>query len=152
MNKKQEKIDNPLIKDETTGVTSPITSKKLVSKVNSLTFGSRNNFLSNPQTKVFTTDKGITLDYKNVIGELIKISSINNLTEFYSKVYSIILQNIDSGFFAVGLYKEKSNCINLRLQDKLGNFYSTKVFMKDINDLYMLIAHTSLDYKKLNTL
>ena len=32
---------------------------------------------------------------------------------------------------AIGLFKEKSNCINLRLQDKLGNCFSTKVFMKD---------------------
>lgn len=115
-------------------VTSPILSKNLVSKVNSLTFNNNANPLSNPQSKTFATDKGITLDYKAVIDELAKLNSINNINEFYSKVYGIILQNIDSGFFAVGLYKEKSNCINLRLQDKLGNFYSTKVFLKDTDN------------------
>ena len=43
-------------------------------------------------------------------------------------------QNIDSDFIAVGLFKEKSSCINLTLKDKLGNFYSTKVFLKDIDN------------------
>ena len=113
------------------GVTSPISSKKLVSKVNSLTRGNRLNPLNNPQTKSFATEKGKTLDYKSVIDDLNKLYPVHNLYEFYSKVYGIILQNIDSGFCAVGLYKEKSSCINLRLQDKLGNFYSTKVFLKD---------------------
>ena len=56
------------------------------------------------------------------------------ITEFYSKIYSIITQNIDSDFIAVGLFKEKSSCINLTLKDKLGNFYSTKVFLKDIDN------------------
>jgi len=113
------------------GVTSPISSNKLVSKVNSLTYGNRSKSLTNPQAKSFKTEKGKTLDYKNVLDDLNKLYPVNNLYEFYSKVYGIILQNIDSGFCAVGLYKEKSNCINLRLQDKLGNFYTTKVFLKD---------------------
>jgi len=113
------------------GITSPLTSVNLVSKVNSLTFNSRFNQITSPQSKQYNTDKGTTLDYKLVIDELIKLAPITNLNEFYSKVYNIIHQNIDSGFFAVGLFKEKSNCINIRLEDKLGNFYSTKVFLKD---------------------
>ena len=115
-------------------ITAPISSVNLVSKVNSLVYGVRTNSLTNPQLKTFTTEKNMTLDYKACIDELIKISPITNLNEFYSKVYAIICQYIDSGFFAVGLYKEKSSCINLRLQDKLGNFYSTKVFMKDTDN------------------
>ena len=115
-------------------VTSPISASKLVSKVNSLTHGNRLNPLTNPQTKSFATEKGKTLDYKQVLDDLNRLYPVHNLYEFYSKVYGIILQNIDSGFCAVGLYKEKSNCINLRLQDKLGNFYSTKVFLKDTDN------------------
>lgn len=69
-----------------------------------------------------------------VVEELVKIPQISSITEFYSKIYSIITQNIDSDFIAVGLFKEKSSCINLTLKDKLGNFYSTKVFLKDIDN------------------
>ncbi len=112
-------------------VTSPLSQEKLVSKVNSLTFNNYANSLGNPQNKVFNTEKSLTLNYKYVVDELIKITEVFSVNEFYSKIYSIITQNIDSGFMAVGLLKQKSKCINLRLQDKLGNVYSTKVFLRE---------------------
>ena len=112
-------------------ISSPFSQEKLVSKVNALTFNNHANSLSNPQNKNFNNDKGHTLNYKIVVDELVKIPRVSTLTEFYSKIYSIITQNIDSDFMAVGLFKEKSNCINLTLKDKLGNFYSSKVFLKE---------------------
>ena len=124
-------------------VTSPIITNSLVSKVNSLTIGNKNNPLTtNPQVKSFATEKSVILDYKAIIDSLNQIYPITNLNEFYSKIYGIILQNIDSGFFAVGLYKEKSNCINLRLQDKLGNYYTTKVFMKQVDNPIVDVFNT----------
>jgi len=112
-------------------VTSPISQGKLVSKVNALTYKSGVNNIINPQNMVFNTEKGSTLNYKFVVDELVKLADITSTSDFYEKVQSIILQNIDSTFMAVGLFKEKSNCINLSLQDKLGNRFSTKVFLKD---------------------
>ena len=129
----EQKITDSIKQNQTnnSGMTSPIVTSSLVSKVNSLTHSNRTNQIVSPQSISFGTEKGITLDYKQVLDDLNMLYPVHNLYEFYSKVYSIILQNIDSGFFAVGLYKEKSNCINLRLQDKLGNVYSTKVFLKE---------------------
>lgn len=112
-------------------VTSPISQGKLVSRVNALTSNSASNPILNPQNIVFNTEKGSTLNYKQVVDEIITLSNIDNIAEYYNQIYSMISQNIDSSFFAIGLFKEKSNCINLRLQDKLGNNYSTKVFLKD---------------------
>ena len=112
-------------------MTSPITPGKLVSKVNALTSNPATNQILNPQNIVFNTEKSSTLNYKNIVDELIKIDSIDNITDYYNKIYSMITQSIDSRFYAIGLFKEKSNCINLKLQDKLGNNYSTKVFLKD---------------------
>lgn len=134
MNKEQIFTNINTDKITNKSVTSPFSANNLVSKVNSLTFSNKSNLSINPQSKGFSTEKGKTLDYKTVFDELIKLYPINNVYKFYSDVYGIILQNIDSGFCAIGLYKEKSNCINLRLQDKLGNFYSTKVFMKDTDN------------------
>ena len=116
-------ISNPMI--------PPVSQEKLVSKVNELTSSSISNHILNPQNMVFNNEKNLTLNYKRVVDELINISSIDNPIDFQNKIYAIISQSIDSSFYAIGLYKEKSNCINLRLQDKLGNNYSTKVFLKD---------------------
>ena len=141
MDKQQELTNtNPITNSKP--ITSPISAGNLVSKINSLTVGTRNKALTNPQTKSFATEKCVTFDYKSIIDGLNGIFPVSGLNEFYSKVYKVILQNIDSGFFAVGLYKEKSNCINLRLQDKLGNFYSTKVFMKETDNPIVEVFNT----------
>lgn len=132
MNKKQA-VNNEKVKSQNLSkpVTSPITQGKLVSKVNALTNNPSVNSLLNPHSMVFNNEKSLTLNYKYVIDRLVKISDISNASDFYNKVYAIITQNIDSAFFAIGLFKEKSNCINLRLHDKVGNNFSTKVFLKD---------------------
>ena len=128
--KLNEKAQN-IVNKETKPVTSPISQGKLVSKVNALTSNAATTSLINPHAIVFNNEKGSTLSYKYVVDELVKLSTVDNTSEFYNKIHSIILQSIDSSFMAIGLFKEKSNCINLRLQDKLGNCFSTKVFMKD---------------------
>ena len=131
MNKEKNLANKIYNLSEKSPVTSPISQENLVSKVNSLTFNSCANSLSNPKNKVFNNEKSLTLNYRIVVDELINICNISTTYELYSKIYSIITQNIDSAFFAVGIFKEKSNCINIRLKDKLGNFYTTKVFTKD---------------------
>ena len=110
-------------------VTSPISQEKLVSRVNALTFNTTGNPILNPKNMVFNNEKGSTLNYKHVVEGLINLSDIDNLTEYHDRIYSIITKDIDSRFYAIGLYKEQSNCINIRLQDKLGNNYSSKIFL-----------------------
>lgn len=122
-NKETTKLSRP--------VTSPINQEKLVSKVNALTFSTPGSTLLNPHNMVFNNEKSSTLNYKNVIDELTKIKKVDNINDYYNKIYSIISQSIDSRFYAVGIFKEQSNCINLRLQDKLGNSYTSKIFLKD---------------------
>lgn len=132
VNKENQITDNIINSTtENTRITSPISTMNLVSKVNSLTKNAGNNSLGTSQAKSFGSEKVMTLNYKLIVDELIKIKNINNLNDFYSSVFMIINKNISSDFMAVGLYKEKSNCINLRLEDKLGNFYSTKIFLKE---------------------
>ncbi len=123
-------------------VTLPIFQDKLVSKVNSLTANTCTGSFSNPRNKSFNNEKGHTLSYKTVMDALNKISGVSSSSEFYKQIYSVINQNIESDFIAVGLLKEKSNCINLRLSDKNGNFYSTKIFLKDIDNPIVQVFNT----------
>ena len=131
MNKEKNTANKISNLSEKPPITSPIFQDKLVSKVNELTFKNCISSIGHGASKTFNNEKGLTLNYKFVVDELIKITEITNLNELYLRIYSIISQNIDSDFIAAGLYKEKSNCINLRLCDKYGNSYTTKVFLKD---------------------
>ncbi len=133
--KKEKNIADKITNlSEKAPVTSPIFQEKLVSKVNALTFNNYTNSLSNPQNKNFTNEKGLTLNQKTVIDELVKLAETSSLSELYSKIFAIITQNIESRFIAVGFFKEKSNCINLKLKDKYSNFYSTKIFLKEFDN------------------
>ena len=123
-------------------ITSPISQGKLVSKVNALTSSTTSNPILNPQNIVFNTDKGTTLNYKNVVDTLVNIEDAVSPVDYCNKIYAMISQSIDTSFFAIGLFKEKSNCINLRLQDKLGNNYSTKVFTKDEENPIVKVFNT----------
>ena len=123
-------------------ITSPISQGKLVSKVNALTSSTTSNPILNPQNIVFNSDKGTTLNYKNVVDTLVNIEDAVSPVDYCNKIYAMISQSIDSSFFAIGLFKEKSNCINLRLQDKLGNNYSTKVFTKDEENPIVKVFNT----------
>ena len=132
-NQKTQNSINTQIENQAS-VTSPLSQEKLLSKVNALTSISNNKQLNNPRALVFNNEKGSTLHYKNVIDSLSTFGNIDNTTDLYNQIYTMISQNIESNFFAVGLFKEKSNCINLRLQDKLGNNYSSKIFLKDTDN------------------
>ena len=114
MNKKQVVNNNENLKQQGSlkPVSSPISQGKLVSKVNALTNSSAVNQLLNPQSMVFNNEKSFTLNYKYVMDALVNISNISNASDFYNKVYSIITQTIDSSFFAVGLFKEKSEAFD----------------------------------------
>lgn len=129
--------DRPTNSSINKAVTSPMSQEKLVSKVNELTLGSSGAAGISLQSPAFKSEASAHLNYKNykdIINKLVEISDTTNLAEFYRKIYSIILENVDSNFFAVGRFKEQSNCINLRLQDKLENSYSTKIFLKDVDN------------------
>ena len=134
MNKEKIYTENKDIKSTKTPMTSPLSAVNLVSKVNSLTKNSSVNQLGHPQNKTFNNEKGMTMNYKFIVDELVKIENIQSSADFCSRIYSIISQSIDSAFIAIGLFKEKSNCINLKLKDKLDNFYSTKVFLRDTDN------------------
>ena len=94
MNEEKILSDKNITKTNNNGVTSPISANRLVSKVNSLTYGNRSNSLTNPQTKTYATEKGKTLEYKNIIDELIKLYPVNNIYEFYSKYTALYFKTL----------------------------------------------------------
>ena len=64
------------------GVTSPISQRNLLSKVNALSSKQVANPIINPQNIVFNADKGSTLNYKFVVDELVKLIQVDNIQDF----------------------------------------------------------------------
>ena len=66
----------------------------------------------NQPNVVFNNEKNVTISFQNIIEELTNIEFKTNINDFFSQIQSIINHQIDSNFMAVGLWKEKSKCIN----------------------------------------
>ena len=98
----KQKSKNRITLDK--AVTSPISQENLVSKVNALTLG--NSFFNNLPVSA-PVEKNSTLSLRYIVDKMLEMSTISDSSEYFSKIFSIITQAIDSKFVAVGVYKEK---------------------------------------------
>ena len=118
-------------------VSSPLKERELIVTVNSLS--SKQNFKhpykSNPQNSFNTTNIGqqtfSNIDYKKLVRELSNLGEVTDIDHLYSLLHRILTKSYNCSFLAFGFYQEKSNCINLKLTDKLGNSFSSKFLISD---------------------
>ena len=103
--------------------------KDLIAKVNLLRGG-----ISSPRSGLFTNPlekQNLSLDYESFMNEFYSLSRITNPNTLIHAIYKIIPPQAGCRFIATGIYNDKSNCLNLKLLDKLGNIYSSKIFLSD---------------------
>lgn len=130
---KQEKTKaaKPNITNPVNGnVSNPIANSGIVARINNFNAQKTNNklysgYLSSPVSKKsadlveFVTDLNASLKGKNTVSDL------------FSSIHEVFSEKFNCLYTAFGLFHEKSNCINLKLQNKLGSTYSSKIFMSD---------------------
>ena len=82
---------------------------------------------SNNTDRVFATT-----DFREIIGSLSStLKGKTNIADFYSSLHSLLVNKLGAQFSAIGLFQEKSKCINIKLTDKVGGTYSSRVFLSD---------------------
>lgn len=79
-----------------------------------------NNYLQKPS---------ISVDYGELISLLSdSIKSKTNSNELFYSIHNIFTNKLNTYFTALGYFNNQSKCINLKLIDKIGSTYSTKIF------------------------
>ena len=58
----------------------------------------------------------------------------NDLSQLFYSLNSILVNKLQVSFSAIGLYNKHSNCVNIKLIDKIGSTYTTKTIMTDDNN------------------
>lgn len=122
-----EQIKGQKTSFNTSGVSSPISAARLVARVNSLVTPA----VSSAQKEKHSYSQEYDIDYKSMVDELADINGINDINSYYLSVHKILSRYINCSFTAYGLFNETSNCLNLKLIDKLDNVYSSKIFSAD---------------------
>lgn len=71
-------------------------------------------------------------DYKEIISALKDaFKGKSNISDFYSSLHTLLVNKLGASFSAIGLFQEKSKCLNIRLTDKVGGTFSSRVFLSD---------------------
>lgn len=113
-------ISNPIQKD--VGIVERLNNLNANKTTNKLYGG----YLNNPSA----TAK--TIYYAELIKDLNeKLNSKTSTSELFNSIHTVLSEKMNCEFTAFGLFHDKSKCINLKLSNKFGSTYSSKIFMSD---------------------
>ena len=76
--------------------------------------------------------KNLNINYKQtlkIINEVLMEKS--DLGQLFYMLHNVLSANMQANFSAIGLLNAQSNCINVKLIDKIGSIYNTKIMLND---------------------
>lgn len=130
---------------KTPNTTNPFTQSGLIAKINSLNnrassnrlYGGYNQYVEKPL---------IPIDYPELIKFINEItSSKQNINELFYSIHNLITNKLNCAFTSLGIINTESNYINIKLIDKIGSIYSSRVFLNDTsNEIIQAITNNKI--------
>ena len=151
--------DNKIITENNTTKTSlptsnwssnPLSSAK-IAKMNSITpskavsnrlYAGYNNYIQKPIAAV---------NYAELITILNNsLKNKSNANELFYALHNIFTNKLNTNFTALGYCNEQSRCINLKLIDKIGSTFSTKIFNSETTNpvIESVISNSTINKNK----
>ena len=119
-------VTNPL----SGNVSNPIADNGIVARINNFNAQKTNNRLySGYVSNTFSKKSVDFIDFINKVNQELKDKK--NQSDMFAALHDVFTEKLNCMFTAFGIFHEKSNCINLKLQNKFGSTYSSKIFMSD---------------------
>lgn len=151
---KQLAEKNDVLYDKTVSA-NPISNNGIIARINSLNNRTTVNkmyggYNQNPNNRFST------IDYPDLIQSLNEVlKNKTNTNDFFYSIHNILANKLNCFFTAFGSYHTQSNYINLKLIDKIGGTYSSRIFASEaenpIIDCYKnQCATVRMDSKFLN--
>ncbi len=131
MNENKELAEKKEVLHDKTLNTSPINNNGIIARINSL----NNRTIVNKTYNAcnYNPSKIIsTIDYPDLIQSLNEnLKSKININDFFYSIHSILVNKLNCFFTAFGSCNSQSNYINLKLMDKIGGTYSSRIFFSE---------------------
>ncbi len=130
-------------------VTNPIKNIGLIAKINALN-GKQN---INKSSVTYTEKPSQTVNYSEIIKSLNDIiTSSNNPDSLFFECSKLFANRLNVSFTSLGIINYQSNCINIKLSDKIGSTYTSRVFLsEDSNEIVKAVNSKSLSIHNNNS-
>lgn len=139
MRKSEEIAEKRDVLYEKTLSENPINNNGIIARINSLnTRTTANKMYGGYNQNLYKGAALQNIDYAELIqalGEVLKNKS--NVNDFFYSIHNILANKLNCFFTAFGSYHTQSNYINLKLIDKVGGTYSSRVFSNEVENPVM---------------
>lgn len=129
-------------------VSNPIKRTGLVAKINAL----NSKATIKTADAVYTEKPSTATNYPEFIKSLNEIlQTKNNTHDLFFACHKLFRSKLNNVFTSIGIINQKSNCINIKLSDKIGNMFSSRVFLsEDSNEIVKAINENKISVHENN--
>ncbi len=129
-NENQLAENKEVLYNKTTNCANPI-SNGIIARINSL--NNRTTVNKTYGSYSFNVRKTFsTVDYQDIIQSLNEtLKNKTNINEFFYSIHNILSNKLNCFFTAYGSYHSQANYFNLKLIDKIGGTYSSRIFCSE---------------------
>lgn len=119
---------NKAILSQIAKVSNPIKKTGLVAKINAL----NSKVTSKSSESTFTEKPSTAINYPEFIKLLSEvISTKKNTHDLFFACHKLFRSKLNNVYTSLGIINQKSNCINIKLADKIGSVFSSRVFLNE---------------------
>lgn len=128
-------------------ITNPINQSGLIAKINSLNTRATSNRLYGGYNQ-YVEKPSLVIDYTDLIKYMNEITANkHNINELFYSYHNLLTNKLNCSYTALGIINTQSNCVNIKLIDKIGSIYSTRVFLNNADNEII----KTLQSKKIST-
>lgn len=133
MDKSKELAEKKDVLYDKTVSANPISNNGIIARINSLNTRTKaNKTYGGYNQNLYKTNVLSTIDYIELIQSLNEVlKNKTNINDFFYSIHNILANKLNCFFTAFGSYHAQSNYINLKLIDKIGGTYSSRVFSSE---------------------
>lgn len=131
LNENKQLADNNKVLYNKTGTSNPVNNNGIIARINSLNTRTTANkmyggYNQNPLTPFSA------IDYPDLIQSFNEVlKNKTNVNDFFYSIHNVLTNKLNCQFSAFGSYHTQSNYINLKLIDRIGGTYSSRIFASE---------------------
>ncbi|MBP7211647.1 diguanylate cyclase [bacterium] len=109
-------------------LSNPINTNGIIARINSLNSRTTSNKMYSGYNQTIRSSFD-SVDYKDVIQALSEVlKNKQNSNDFFCSLHNVLTNQMDCYFTALGVYNKQSKYVHLKLIDRIGGTYSSRIF------------------------